>query len=289
MSENNDSGSDRGYGDEIRSSATGGRNSDNNEDPAPAARTGLKKDMSTLPGLFMTTHRSRNSQLPTNACHKQRRPALSGPNAHASAAQRRETGVKRLEALAEDLNVWEEECEERMQELAKKHGMKVHEVHCRMLSLSTYGAQHKPSLYNVKVSRIMACLNAGRGVGERYRIPEVKHMVAADPSMLDGFSKAETKEMIKQVLENRQKKARETCANNLSPAVDARRTMDRLMLEITNLAERIGMIGFAMFSCGHSHNKTVPITIQSWGALVVMMRGLYLILMILMAQGFKPE
>jgi hypothetical protein len=69
-------------------------------------------------------------------------------------------------------------------------------------------------------------------VGERYRIPEVKRMVAADPSMLDGFSKAETKEMIKQVLENRQKKARGTRANNLSAAADARRTMDRLMLEV---------------------------------------------------------
>ncbi|KAJ7878797.1 hypothetical protein B0H14DRAFT_3435395 [Mycena olivaceomarginata] len=305
MSENNDSGSDR---DEIRSSATGGRNSDNDEDPtgarhvkgtvadsdnenedssdedpAPAARSGLKKrrvvdfeveDLEwkdvpdgTLPGLGTTTHRSRNPQLPTNARRKQRRPAPSGPNARASAARRRETGVKRLEALAEDLNVWEEEREERVQELAKKHGMKVHEVRRRMLGLSTYGARRKPSLYNAKVSRIMARLNAGRGVGERYRIPEVKRMVAADPSMLDGFSKAETKEMIKQVLENRQKKARGTRANNLSAAADARRTMDRLMLEITNLAERVGMIGFAMFSRGHSHDKTVPVTIQSWGAL----------------------
>jgi hypothetical protein len=66
-----------------------------------------------------------------------------------------------LEALAEDLKVWEEEREERMQELAKKHGMKVHEVRRRMLGLSTYGARRKPSLYNTKVSRIMARLNAG--------------------------------------------------------------------------------------------------------------------------------
>ncbi|KAJ7792284.1 hypothetical protein B0H14DRAFT_2286829, partial [Mycena olivaceomarginata] len=154
-----------------------------------------------------------------------------------------------------------------VQDLAKKHGMKVHEVCRRMLGLSTYGARRKPSLYNAKVSRIMARLNAGRGVGERYRIPEVKRMVAADPSMLDGFSKVETKDMIKQVLENCQKKAQGTRANNLSAAADTRRTMDRLMLEITNLAKRVGMIGFAMFSCGHSHDKTVPVTIQSWGAL----------------------
>jgi hypothetical protein len=27
------------------------------------------------------------------------------------------------------------------------------------------------------------------------------------------------------------------------------------------------MIGFAMFSRGHIHDKTIPVTIQSWGAL----------------------
>jgi hypothetical protein len=29
----------------------------------------------------------------------------------------------------------------------------------------------------------------------------------------------------------------------------------------------MGMIGFAMFSCTHIHNKSLPFTIQSWGML----------------------
>ncbi|KAJ6603539.1 hypothetical protein DFH09DRAFT_1301325 [Mycena vulgaris] len=40
-----------------------------------------------------------------------------------------------------------------------------------------------------------------------------------------------------------------------------------MMVEITGLAERAGMIGFAMFTRGHIHDKTIPVTIQSWGAL----------------------
>ncbi|KAJ7096445.1 hypothetical protein C8R44DRAFT_585145, partial [Mycena epipterygia] len=36
---------------------------------------------------------------------------------------------------------------------------------------------------------------------------------------------------------------------------------------ITGLAERAGMIGFAMFTRGHIHDTTMPVTIQSWGAL----------------------
>ncbi|KAJ7790837.1 hypothetical protein B0H14DRAFT_2625609 [Mycena olivaceomarginata] len=206
----------------------------------------------TLSGLGATTHRSRNPHLPTNPLP----PAKWAPPT-----------TKRLKGLAEDLDAWEVEREERVQQLAEKHGMKVAEVRRRMLGLSTYGGRRKPSLYNAKVSRIMAGLNAGRGVGERYTMPEVKAMVAEDPSMLEGFSREEEKEMIKDTLANRKAKARGTRANHLSAAADAKRTMDRLMVEITNLAERVGMIGFAMFTRSHAHDKTLPGTIQSWGAL----------------------
>ncbi|KAF8177171.1 hypothetical protein K438DRAFT_1978813 [Mycena galopus ATCC 62051] len=179
-------------------------------------------------------------------------------------AKRRNVGGKRLEALAADLNKWEAEREQRVHELAEKHGMKVDEVRCRMLLLSTYRMRRKLSLYNAKISRIMAGLNSGLGVGERHMIPEVKLMVAENPLMLKGFSKKEKKEMIRQVLANRNTKTR---ANNLSAVADAKRTMDRLMVEIMNLAERVGMVGFAMFSWGHVHDKTLPVTIELWGAM----------------------
>ncbi|KAJ7351491.1 hypothetical protein DFH08DRAFT_625896, partial [Mycena albidolilacea] len=169
--------------------------------------------------------------------------------------------------LAADLDAWEVEREERVHELAEKHGMKPKEVRRRMLSLSTYGARRRPSTYNAKISRIMADLNESRGAGERYTMPEVKLMVAEDPSMLEGFSKEEEKEMVKAILTKRERKTRGTHANNLAAAVDAKRTMDRLMIEITSLVERVGMIGFAMFSRAHVHNKSLPVTIQSWGAL----------------------
>ncbi|KAJ7430374.1 hypothetical protein B0H11DRAFT_1943099 [Mycena galericulata] len=57
------------------------------------------------------------------------------------------------------------------------------------------------------------------------------------------------------------------CANNLAAGADARRTIERLMREITALADRSGMMGFAMFTRGHLHNRTVPVSIESWGAL----------------------
>jgi hypothetical protein len=107
-----------------------------------------------------TTHRSRHPHLPVNAVHKRRR-VVAGPNARASAATRKKQRGNRLDALAQDLNVWEAEWEEQVQELAEKHGMKAVEVRRRMLALSAYGARCKPSTYNAKISRIMARLNAG--------------------------------------------------------------------------------------------------------------------------------
>ncbi|KAF7353146.1 hypothetical protein MSAN_01502100 [Mycena sanguinolenta] len=220
-----------------------------------------------LPGLGTTTHRSHNPQLPANPRRKHHRRVVAGRNVRATESKRRQERANRMEALAEDLDVWEAEREERVRELAEKHGMKPNEVRRRMLTLSTYGQRRKVSLYNAKVSRIMARLNADRAVGECYTMLEVKRMVAEDPSMLEGFMEEEKKDMIARVVAKRKGKVWGTRANNLSAAVDAKRTMDQLMVEITNLAERVGMIGFAMFSRGHVHDKTLPVTIQSWGAM----------------------
>ncbi|KAJ7472489.1 hypothetical protein FB451DRAFT_1175235 [Mycena latifolia] len=85
--------------------------------------------------------------------------------------------------------------------------------------------------------------------------------------MLDAFTKEEEEEMIKEVLEKRKTKLRSTRANNLAAGADMKRTLERMMLEITGLAERAGMIRSAMFTRGHIHDKTIPVTIQSWGAL----------------------
>ncbi|KAJ6461712.1 hypothetical protein C8R45DRAFT_1108469 [Mycena sanguinolenta] len=220
-----------------------------------------------LPGLGTTMHRSRNPGLVSNPLRKQQRKA-SGPNARATAAKRKEEGAKRLEALAEDLDAWEAEREQRVQELADKHRMKVKEVRRRMLGLSTYGVRRRVSLYNAKISRIMGPLNfPGRGVGDRYTMPEVKRMATEDPSMLEGFTEAEKREIIAQIIAKRKVKVRGTRSNNLSAAADAKQTMDRLMVEITNLAERVGMIGLAMSSRGHVHDQTLPVTIESWGAM----------------------
>ncbi|KAJ7840327.1 hypothetical protein B0H14DRAFT_3458243 [Mycena olivaceomarginata] len=190
-----------------------------------------------------------------------------GPNARATLEKKRAVTGNRAKALAADIELWEAEREERANALAVKHGANVKEVRRRMLSSTAFKPRRRVSTYNAKISRIMMDLNGGRGLGERYTMPQVKRMVREDPSMLEGFTEEDVAEMVEETLANRAVKTRGTRANNLAASADARRTLERLMVEITALAERAGMIGFAMFSRGHIHDKTIPVTIQSWGAL----------------------
>ncbi|KAJ7134939.1 hypothetical protein C8R43DRAFT_956169 [Mycena crocata] len=221
-----------------------------------------------LDGLGTTTHRSRNRGrgIPVIPVRKHRR-RVAGVNVRATATKRRTEKESKMEKLAADLKLWVQEREVRAQELAEKHGMKLKEVRRRMLAPTSFTPKRKVSLYNTKISCIMARLNADRELGERYKIPEVKRMVAADPTMLEGFTEEEEEEMVADVLAKRRTKNTGTRANNLAASADAKHTIERLALEIMRLAERCGMIGFAMFTRGHLHDRTVPSTIQSWGAL----------------------
>ncbi|KAJ7832764.1 hypothetical protein B0H14DRAFT_3463206 [Mycena olivaceomarginata] len=157
--------------------------------------------------------------------------------------------------------------EEHANALAEKRGLKVKEVCQRMLLSTTFKPRRKVSTYNAKISRIMTDLNEGRGIGERYTMLEVKRMVREEPSMLEAFTEEEVEEMVRETLANRNAKSHGTRANNRVASADVRLMLECLMVKITALAERAGMIGFAMFSRGHIHDKTIPVTIQSWGAL----------------------
>ncbi|KAJ6583127.1 hypothetical protein DFH09DRAFT_1309363 [Mycena vulgaris] len=218
-----------------------------------------------LEGLGTTTHGSPNRTRPVIPIRKHRR-IVRGANSHATMEARAKSSGSR-KSFAADLAAWEVERKECVQELAEKHSMKVKEVRRWMLSTSVFKPTRKVSLYNAKIARIMAGLNEGRALGERYKLADVKRMVRHDPTMLDAFTEEEEAEMVEDLVEKQKTQFRGTRANNLAAGADTKRTVERMMLEITGLAERVGMIRFAMFTCGHIHDKTIPVTIQSWGAL----------------------
>ncbi|KAJ6524066.1 hypothetical protein DFH09DRAFT_1329593 [Mycena vulgaris] len=186
-------------------------------------------DDAQLDGLGTTTHRSRNRAVPVIPVRKHRR--VRSANTRATAETRSKKADKR-QSLAADLATWEVEREERAQELSDKHGMKLKEVHHRMLSASVFKPKRKVSVYNAKIGRIMATENEGRELGERLLMKDVKRMVRDDPSMLDGFTAEEEAEMVAELEEKCKTKFRGTRANNPAAGADAKRTVERMMVEV---------------------------------------------------------
>ncbi|KAJ7712602.1 hypothetical protein B0H14DRAFT_3523839 [Mycena olivaceomarginata] len=229
-------------------------------------------------GLGTTTHRNRNPHKAVIARRGKWRSRVIGAkrsadeeaarvNTCATAKKCRGTQVKNLQGLAADLDKWQEESEERTQELAETYRMKLKEVHRRMQATSGFKDRCKVSLYNTKILALMVQFNEDCDVGHRYLMTDIKRMVKEDPSMLDGFTKEEEEEMVAGIHEKRETKHRGARANNLAASADAKRMVEHLMEEITGLAERSAMIGFAMFTRGHVHDSSIPVTIESWGAL----------------------
>ncbi|KAJ7767579.1 hypothetical protein B0H14DRAFT_3509785 [Mycena olivaceomarginata] len=218
-------------------------------------------DWEDLATLGTSTHRSRNPGHPRIPVNKRKRK-LGGKNARASALKKRGSNISKMKRLGGDLDVLDKELDERAEKLAEKYSMKVKDVRRRMLATSTYKMPRKPSLYNAKISVIMADLNTDREEGSRLTIPEVKVIVRDDPSLLEGYTTEEEAQMLADLEAKRDRKCRGTRANNISANADIKRTMARLVEELNGMAQRANMVGFAMFSRGHLHDTSTPTTIN---------------------------
>jgi hypothetical protein len=63
-------------------------------------------------------------------------------------------------------------------------------------------------------------------------IPNVKELVKEDPSLLEGYTTEEEKQMVTDLGAKRERKGRSTCANNIAVNVDIKRTMGCLVEEV---------------------------------------------------------
>ncbi|KAJ7814392.1 hypothetical protein B0H14DRAFT_2604152 [Mycena olivaceomarginata] len=192
-----------------------------------------------LQGLGTTTHHSHNPHKPVIAHRGKQHSCIIGAkrsaNEEAARVNTRATIKKCQETRILTSGKWQEESEEHMQELAATYGKKLKEVRRRMHTAPAFRDWHK--------------------------------MVKEDPLMLEGFLKEGEEEMLAGIQEKHETKHRGAWANNLATSADAKHMVEHLMEEITGLAERSGMISFAMFTCGHIHDSSIPVTIESWGTL----------------------
>ena len=69
-------------------------------------------------------------------------------------------------------------------------------------------------------------------MGERLVMQDAKRLVRDDPSLLEGFTPEEEAEMVAEAEEKRKTKFRGTRANNIAAGADAKRTVERMMVEV---------------------------------------------------------
>ncbi|KAJ6592960.1 hypothetical protein B0H19DRAFT_1055620 [Mycena capillaripes] len=219
-----------------------------------------------LPTLGTSTHRSRNLAEPRALNQKHKRVA-GGKNARASALKKRGANASKMTRLGGDLDAIDEERDRHAERLAEKYSMKVKDVRRRMAASSSYKERRKPSLYNAKISALMAEQNADREEGNRLSLSDIKAMVRDDPSLLEGYTAEEEEEMLANLAGKRELKHRGTRSDNISANADIKRTVGRLVEELNGMAQRANMVGFAMFSRGHLHDTSTPTTISTGGVL----------------------
>ncbi|KAJ7312748.1 hypothetical protein DFH08DRAFT_821909 [Mycena albidolilacea] len=221
-------------------------------------------DEDALAGLA-STHRSRNSLAPLiRARPKAKRVRV--PNTRATERKRRESKAQSGRALAHDLWKAHEDRDKLAEELAETHGMKVKEVKRRLNSGTTFKQKRKTSSYNATVALVMEELNEDLVRGRKYPARVVRRMLKEDPSLGEKFTEQEIEER-RMELEQKKLRSMGVRASTKAAALDSKWVMENLAREMTDLAERANMVGFAMFARGDLHDQGIPTSIESRGAL----------------------
>ncbi|KAJ7681539.1 hypothetical protein B0H14DRAFT_3678214 [Mycena olivaceomarginata] len=222
-------------------------------------------DEDALAGLA-STHRSRNPLAPLiRARPKAKR--VRGPNTRATERKRRESKAQRGRALAHDLWKAHEDRDKLAEELAETHGMKVKEVKRRLNSGTAFKQKRKTSSYNATVALVMEELNEDLVRGRKYPARVVRRMLKEDPSLGEKFTEQEIEERRMELEQKKLLRSMGVRASTKAAALDSKWVMENLAREMTDLAERANMVGFAMFARGDLHDQGIPTSIESRGAL----------------------
>ncbi|KAJ7027111.1 hypothetical protein C8F04DRAFT_1267402 [Mycena alexandri] len=169
----------------------------------------------------------------------------------------KQTAAKLTDAIQNIVDVRNKMAEE----VAEAHNVKVELVLRRLMSLGSMKASRKISLFNAKVHHL-----SHPAVGRPIKLKEARRRVRLDPEWEDMDEEAE-QALRDELMQHHELKKHGARATPTACMVDARFTTESIAQEMTALAERTGMIGFGFFTRTHIHDKTVPVEIESWGAL----------------------
>ncbi|KAF7319717.1 CxC2 domain-containing protein [Mycena kentingensis (nom. inval.)] len=218
----------------------------------------------------------------TTSTHASRHPARSillkrtqqkwskGPNWRADRLVRKQTGS--LVLLGEDIREFWQEAKGKMKQLSQKHKVKPGEVRRRFMNGSRVLASRRLNSYNVKITHVMAVLNADREVGKKLKMKQVKTMIKNKPKSkaactFRDITPTQLDDLMEEAERARDLKRTGVRGDNKSAATDAVHTLKKFAEEMVLLEARSNLRGFAFFTRGHLNDTSAPVAMESGGAL----------------------
>ncbi|KAJ7786849.1 hypothetical protein B0H14DRAFT_3893460 [Mycena olivaceomarginata] len=211
------------------------------------------------PGI--STWRERNPQRRVIPLRKGRKKQTA--ETRATAKMKRAVNKEKSKNLQVDIDSINAARNKLAEETAAKHGVKVELVLRRFMALGSSQRERKANLFNAKTHD--ACKKA-RQEGEPIDWAERKRRARENPEY-QNLTKDQKQVLLAQLNTYRDTMTKGTRATNSAAAADARCTIKLITEEMEALAQRTGTVGFAMFSRGHIHHKTLPTECQSLGGL----------------------
>ncbi|KAG6809121.1 hypothetical protein H0H92_001477 [Tricholoma furcatifolium] len=197
---------------------------------------------------------------------------------------RRKLKHERDEEIKQEVDIFLEQRESFALQMATKFSIKVEKARDLLNSAYVVKRQRKPSAFNAIVSHRAKELNDGLSKGDRMPLEKIREIVMEE--MEEGkYDAEEIEAMIDELVEQRELKTKGARCSNRAAAVNHHATLRHLEsevflqdqsscttaanmdLQMGNLHERVGTVGFAFFSRGHINDSIIPGWIESQGAL----------------------
>ncbi|KAF8816259.1 hypothetical protein BYT27DRAFT_7067379, partial [Phlegmacium glaucopus] len=190
------------------------------------------------------THAERN---PGSFIQPSRKLSKLSDAQKASQQLRRKVEQEEHKWLIEDFDALLQRHSQEQEELAKKYNLKPEYLEKLKGTSKHYKAKRDVNLENTKIHMKSIEVNAGRELGDRLRIKEIRQLVKDDPDLQD-LSKAQEMELRDELLSAREQKRLGARPSNRSAAQDYRCQIEQLNNEITSLSERTGAAAVCFFT-----------------------------------------
>ena len=194
-----------------------------------------------------TTWASRNPFKDVQPTRTRTKKTLTGAEKVTRDARRKVLQANN-QALQDDVTLFQEERDTKIQDLATKHSKTVDGVHLLLTNATHYKQSRAPSLQNALIHHKTEEVNAGmcipnaprgisnkpfpgRGPGDHLTLAAIQDLVANDTE-LQNLSKGRKQELKDDLLAARQVKAKGARASNLGAALDTKATMARVDVEV---------------------------------------------------------